>query len=108
MIEGALFITILILIYFLFSQKHEREPDLEPLKNENEFLKLKIEEQNYQAQEREDGLTKIINEMQDSRQQERADFQERLNFQAQNIKELEEKRKQFEQRMPKKVSVHVK
>jgi predicted Holliday junction resolvase-like endonuclease len=91
MIESALLITVLILIYFLFTKKDKPQADLEPLKNENEFLRLKIEEQNHQAQEREDGLTKIINEMQDSRQQERSDFQARLNLQAQNIKELEEK-----------------
>ena len=92
MIESILIITILALCYKLYSRESEDDNfELDDLRNENEFLKLKINEHTVESKDREDNLTKIINELQTSIPKDREDFEKRNGLQAQRIKELEEK-----------------
>ena len=91
MIEGISIIIILFLCYFVYKHKPQDHSELDELKNENEFFKLKLQEQSAESKEREDNLTKIINELQSSIPKDREDFEERSNIQSQQIKELQEK-----------------
>lgn len=91
MIEGISIIIILFLCYFVYKHKPQDDSELNELKNENEFFKLKLQEQSAESKEREDNLTKIINELQSSIPKDREDFERRSNIQAKQIKELEEK-----------------
>ena len=92
MIEGISIIIILILCYIIYSiRQAEDSPELDDLRNENEFLKLKLNENNVESKDREDNLTKIINELQTSIPKDREDFEKRSNLQSQQIKQLQEK-----------------
>lgn len=92
MIESILIITILVLCYKLYNRESEEDNfEVDDLRNENEFLKLKINEYTVESKGREDNLTKIINELQTSIPKDREDFEKRSNLQAKQIKELEEK-----------------
>jgi len=91
MIEGVLIIIILVLCYIIYNRQPEDSSELDKLKDENEFFKLKLQEQSSESKDREDNLTKIINELQSSIPKDREDFQERSNIQSQQIKELQEK-----------------
>lgn len=91
MIEGISIIIILILCYIIYSKQPADSSELDNLRDENEFLKLKLNENNAESKDREDNLTKIINELQTSIPKDREDFEKRSNLQSQQIKELQEK-----------------
>ena len=91
MIEGISIIIILFLCYFVYKYKPQDDSELDDLRNENEFLKLKLNEFNTESKGREDSLTKIINELQSSIPKDREDFQKRSDLQSQQIKELQER-----------------
>ena len=90
MIEGILIIIILILCYIIYSKQPEDLSELDDLRNENEFLKLKLNENNAESKDREDNLTKIINELQSSITKDRLDFEKRIGSQSQHIKEVQD------------------
>jgi predicted Holliday junction resolvase-like endonuclease len=91
MIEGISIIIILILCYIVYSKQPQDLTDVDKLRDENEFLKLKLNENNQESKHREDNLTKIINELQTSIPKDREDFQKRSDLQSQQIKELQER-----------------
>jgi predicted Holliday junction resolvase-like endonuclease len=91
MIEGISIIIILILCYIIYNKEPEDSSELDNLRDENEFLKLKLNENNTESKGREDNLTKIINELQSSIPKDREDFEKRSDTQSQQIKELQEK-----------------
>ena len=76
MIEGISIIIILILCYIIYNiRETEDSSELDNLRDENEFLKLKLNENNAESKDREDNLTKIINELQSSIPKDREDFE---------------------------------
>ena len=91
MIEGILLIVIAGLCYFIYNKEPKDDYELDDLRNENDFLKLKLNEHNAESKDREDNLTKIINELQTSIPKDREDFEKRSSLQSQQIKELQEK-----------------
>lgn len=91
MIEGITIIIVLLVFYFVYNKPPEDLSELNDLKDENDFLKLKLQERSTESKDREASLTKIINELQTSIPKDREDFEKRSQVQAQQIKELEEK-----------------
>jgi hypothetical protein len=89
MIEGITIIIVLLVFYFVYNKLPEDLSELNDLKDENDFLKLKLQERSTESKDREASLTKIINELQTSIPKDREDFEKRSNLQAPQIKELQ-------------------
>ena len=67
MIEFLLFISICVIFYLAFRKQEGPDKDLEEsLRQENEFLRIKLNEGAYSTEEREKNLNRTIQELQSS------------------------------------------
>ncbi len=65
MIEALLFISICIILYLAFGKEEKRNKELEEsLREENEFLRIKLNDRESSIEEREKNLNRTIQELQ--------------------------------------------
>lgn len=67
MLEFLLFISICVIFYLAFRKQEDSDKDLEEsLRQENEFLRIKLNEGSHSTEEREKNLNRTIQELQSS------------------------------------------
>jgi len=66
MFEGICILVIACLIYFIFNQPKQDDSIIEDLKNENEFLKTRLNAHDVEHQERESNFNQTIHNLQEA------------------------------------------